>query len=244
MKAELIIQLLILLTAVYLAFFKSYLTEKGKSDALKEDLQNLTREVETVKNEFVKDQEMMKTDLQRILTNEISYRNEEREAIINFHGIINQWLYSILDVSLSTYDKTNYTELLNIRNSNSSFYSKAGIAKSKITLLIEDENLSKAANDLYLSVMNFHYWADKTFLKYQHNCEKQKSLTERFIIIMKNYDDNVDLASSMAADEKNLKQEQQKIYEDYIKTERNLELEKTQPSKGDFESLAKEYLKK
>jgi hypothetical protein len=48
----------------------------------KEVLQDLTREVEPVKNEFVKEQEMMKTDVQRILNNEISYRSEERDAII------------------------------------------------------------------------------------------------------------------------------------------------------------------
>jgi hypothetical protein len=243
MKAELIIEIILLFIAVYLAFFKSYLTEKGKSAALKEDLQDLTREVESVKNEFVKEQEMMKTDLQRILDNEISYRSEERDAIIKFHGIVNQWLYSILEVSLGNYDRTNIGELVNIRNTNSSYYAKTGIAKSKITLLVEDSKLTKAANDLYLSVMKFHYWADEVFLKYQHNCEKQKSLTDRFIIIMKNYEENEELAKAMANDEQNLKAEQRKIYEDYLKTDRNLELAKTQPYKIDFEELAKEYLK-
>tara|TARA_B110000091_G_scaffold213167_1_gene261789 strand:+ start:1569 stop:2303 length:735 start_codon:yes stop_codon:yes gene_type:complete len=243
MKVELIIEIVLLFIALYLAFFKSYLTEKGKSAALKEDLEDLTREIESVKNEFVKEQEMMKTDLQRILDNEISYRSEERDAIIKYHGIVNQWLYSILEVSLSNYDKTNISELIKIRNSNSSFYAKTGIAKSKILLLVEDSALIKSANDLFLHVMHFHYWADEVFLKYQHNCEKQKSLTDRFIIVIKNYEENEELAKAMAIDEQNLKAEQKKIYEEYIKTDRNLELEKTQPFKSDFETLAKEYLK-
>ena len=243
MKTELIIGIILLFITLYLAFFKSYLTEKGKSVALKEDLKELTSEVESVKDKFVKEQEIMKTDLQRILNNELSYRNEERDAIISFHGIINQWIYSILEVHLSNYDRINLTELVDIRNNNSLYYAKAGIAKSKIILLIEDKNLVEATNGLYLSVMNFHYWSDSIFLKYQLNCEQQKSLIERFLILTKYDDENKEFAKKMAEDEKGLKAEQKEIYENYLDNERNIEFQKTISFEDEFEKLAKEYLK-
>lgn len=243
MEAELIIEILILIAAIYLAFFKSYLTEKGKSAALKEDIEVLTREVESVKNEFVKEQEMLKTDLQRILDNEISYRKEERDALINYHGIINEWAYSILEVTVSNYNKNNIDSLIQVRNRNSSYYAKAGIAKSKITLLVEDKTLTQAASDLFIVILQFHHWCDMEFLKLQHNSEAQKSLTDRFMIIIENYEGNKEVAEKMAIEEKQLKDEAKKLIDDYVGTNRIIEYGKIINPETNFEILVKEYLK-
>lgn len=48
---NLILNFLIFLFLLYLVFFKSYLSEKGKNAATKEDIGNITKEIETVKNE-------------------------------------------------------------------------------------------------------------------------------------------------------------------------------------------------
>lgn len=48
---NLVLNILIISFLVYLVFFKSYLTEKGKNAATKEDIGNITKEIETVKNE-------------------------------------------------------------------------------------------------------------------------------------------------------------------------------------------------
>lgn len=242
MDTNLFIEILLLVAAFYLAFFKSYLTEKGKSAALKEDLQDLTREVESVKNEFTREQEVLKTDLQRILNNEISYRNEERCALINFHGIINEWLYSILEVGFGNYNKTNVNQLIEVRQRNASFYSKAGIAKSKIVLLIEDKELVKAAGELYVAALDFHHWTDMEFLKLQQNSESQKSLTDRFLIVIKNLDANRELAEDMAKQEEELRTAAIALFDNYI-ANRNKENAKVSPFETKYESLVKEYLK-
>jgi hypothetical protein len=48
---QIIIDILLIITLLYIAFFKSYFTEKGKNIATKEDIGNITKEIETVKNE-------------------------------------------------------------------------------------------------------------------------------------------------------------------------------------------------
>jgi len=242
MDGELVIQILLLIAAVYLAFFKSYLTEKGKSAALKEDLHDLTMEVELVKNEFIREQEILKTDLQRILDNEISYRNEERNALINYHGIVNEWIYSILEVGFGNYNKTNIDRLIEVRQRNAAFYAKAGIAKSKIELLIEDKDLVKSASDLYSSSLAFHHWTDMEFLKLQQNSESQKSLTDRFLIVIKNFDANQELAQDLARQEEELRNEAKALFDNYMEN-RNNEYLKVLPLENQFESKVKEYLK-
>ena len=178
METQLIIEILILLATLYLIFFKSYLTEKGRSAAMKEDLDKITREVEGIKNEFVRDQEILKTDLQRILSNEVSFRSEERTALIKFHGTNSEWLFSILEVNYGNYSRTNLEALTSLRNNISTFYAKTGIAKSKIELLVEEKDLITLTQKLYTATLNFHHWTDREFLKLQHNLESQKSLTE------------------------------------------------------------------
>lgn len=48
---NIILDILIVILSIYLVFFKSYFTEKGKNIATKEDIGNITKEIETVKNE-------------------------------------------------------------------------------------------------------------------------------------------------------------------------------------------------
>jgi hypothetical protein len=48
---NLVLNIVIIAFSVYLVFFKSYLSEKGKNAATKEDIGNITKEIETVKSE-------------------------------------------------------------------------------------------------------------------------------------------------------------------------------------------------
>jgi hypothetical protein len=49
---NIILQVALLLLGLYLAFWKSYFTEKGKNLATKEDVGDITNKVERIKNEF------------------------------------------------------------------------------------------------------------------------------------------------------------------------------------------------
>lgn len=242
MKITLIIQITLLFLTVYLAFFKSYLTEKGKSAALKEDLSTLTQEVEKVKSEFTKEQEILKTELQRALSNEVSYQNEVRNALINYHSIISEWLYSILEVGWGDYNKTNVETLISTRRTIASYYAKAGIAKSRVELLVEDEQLVKSAQNLYTSSLTFHHWTDRQFLLLQHNSESHRSLTERFRILTEDLENNKEAAQSIAQDEEKLRADAKALFDNYM-AKRNDEYFKTQPTEKAYSDRLKQYLK-
>jgi hypothetical protein len=242
MNEQIIIELLILIAAVYLAFFKSYLTEKGKQAALKSDLDEITDTVESIKNEFIKEQELLKTDLQRILNNEVSYRSEERDAILKFHGTISEWKYSMLALNYGTYGKSNIESLKTLRENISQYYSKSGIAKAKVELLIEYEELSNLSNKLYLEMLNFHHWVDAELMHLGFNLENQKSLTDQFLIIYKDYERNKELANEMEEYDKKLKSARNALVENYM-TQRNHEFFKVNPTEEEFMKSVKKYLK-
>lgn len=58
------IQLAILFVGCYIAFWKSYFTEKGKNLATVQDISQITELVESVKAEFAKETESLKSKLQ------------------------------------------------------------------------------------------------------------------------------------------------------------------------------------
>ena len=80
---ELIILILILIIVVIIKFsVPSYLKQKGKNLADKEDIAELTKKVETVKSDFNEKIEYLKTDLNFINHNKISVKSLEREALL------------------------------------------------------------------------------------------------------------------------------------------------------------------
>ena len=72
---NLILNFVIFLFLIYLVFIKSYLTEKGKNAATKEDIGNITKEIETVKNE-VKYFNQIKFEISR----------EKKEAALDYYN--------------------------------------------------------------------------------------------------------------------------------------------------------------
>lgn len=243
MDTELILEIFILISAIYLAFFKSYFTEKGKSVALKEDLNSLTREVESVKLEFTREHEILKADLQRVLSNEISYRDEERNSIIQYYVVISEWLYSIDEIGYGDYNKTNIDELIILRKRIASFYAKAGIAKSKIKLLVYESKLIEVASNLYMESLKYYQWCSMELLKLQQNCESQKSLSERFLSIIRNIENNKEYAHLLANQEEELISKAKDLFDNYYKSRFEVR-SKVFPLENEFEMRAKEYLKK
>ena len=72
---NLVLNIVIIAFSVYLVFFKSYLSEKGKNAATKEDIGNITKEIETVKNE-VKYFNQIKFEISR----------EKKEAALDYYN--------------------------------------------------------------------------------------------------------------------------------------------------------------
>lgn len=243
MTTEILIESGILVLGIYLAFFKSYLTEKGKSAAMKEDISDLTLEVEKIKSDFNKEQEILKTDLQRILSNELSYQEEERNAILAFHSIISEWIYSILEIGYGDYNKTNIDDLIAVRKNIAGYYAKAGIAKSRIELLIEDAELVKYTREYYQFTLAFHHWNEMAFLSLKHNCEKQRSLTDRFLIVIKEFEKNKEIAADMAKTDEELRVKAKELFDNYY-ANRIEEYKKILNPELNFEKKVKEYLKK
>lgn len=222
-------------------FLPNYFNEKGKLLAQKEDIQEITEKIEGVKNEFTKETEFLKVELQKLLNFEVSHRTEERNSIINFYDKYNQWLYALLEINFGAYNKVNFENLVEKRIYIEKFYAETGVAQSKLRLLVKDDNIIKLAGDLMIELLKFKGWIDKRLLSLQHNLENHKSLTDQFLVIIKDFERNKEVAKSMAEEEKEIKAKRKEIVDEFY-ANRNGEYEKILTPDSDFRELVKAYL--
>ena len=125
-----ILEILILLLLLYLAFFKSYFQEKGKNLATKEDTEEITSLVESVK-----------TQLQFSLQAKISLREEEHQALVDYFSKYSVWLSAISNWSAAGISKDNTFRLAEIRSQLDMLHQDFDLAAGKLGLFVENEEI-------------------------------------------------------------------------------------------------------
>lgn len=103
-----IIIIIQLITPIILGFWlksylPSYFSQKGKNLANKEDIEELTTKIESVKKDFTKDLESFKNKLSFEREYKIKHKIEERDAIFKFWESICAW-----NTNIAIYKYENY----------------------------------------------------------------------------------------------------------------------------------------
>lgn len=157
------------LLGLYLAFFKSYFTEKGKNLATKQDIGEITRIVEEVKRQFTSDTEFLKNRLNLFSQSFHSITTLERDALIEISKKYSEWLHTLTTFSLIYYTYDNY-ELLKEQDFIFSQKQKDfEVAEDNLHLYMHDEELRETLLNLS-----------------QHTRELQGSLLQHITLFMTN----------------------------------------------------------
>lgn len=239
-----ILTALVLLVAGW--WFKNYLpnyfNEKGKLLAQKEDIEEITKKIESVKVEFTRDTEYLKSGLQRLINVEVSHRNEERAALISFYSTCSQWVYSLLDINFSAYNRTNVKDILDKRNLIEKFYSETGIAQAKVKLLVKDDEIISLTAQLWVRILEFKAWVDDKMIELKHILESEIMIAEEGLELLKQ-GGNVDNAriEKIADKERELKQKKTQLIQDFYSNKIS-EFKKTVPTDQAFTDKVKKYL--
>lgn len=224
-------------------YLPSYFQEKGKLLAQKEDIAAITQKIEEVKVSFTKETETLKFDLQRLVSHEVSHRNEERNAIIDFFVKCNTWLYSYLEIPFDTYGMEQLQALREKRVHLEKYYAETNVARAKLHLLVKNEQIVNSSLILITEILIFKGWIDVRLLALQQNLETGRSLNERFMTAFKDLAANVGVAKEISANEEENTKKRAEIIEEYHakRLPALVELFKVQEN---FTILVKDYLTK
>jgi len=151
---QIIIEILLLFLALYLAFFKSYFQEKGKNIATKEDIGEITEEIESIKN-----------GIQFYTQSKLTLKNEERNALIELHEKYSYWLKYAMGLELASINEDNKSKLDTIEDKLSKANLEFEIAVGKMEIFVASDELSKIVGKLTTETLMLHSLAVETINK-------------------------------------------------------------------------------
>jgi hypothetical protein len=163
---QVIIEGLILIGLLYLAFFKSYFTEKGKQLATQEHVQNLTKLVEDVKS-----------NQQFSLQAKLSLRNAEHDSLIDYFSKYSLWLTEIENCPIADVTEHNVTSLKEMRDNMDAAHNAFVLAHGTMSLFVENETIAALHRELIVET-----------LRMQHHAQTFLLQVERIMIMKKHID--------------------------------------------------------
>ncbi len=170
MDTEIILDIILVFIGLYLALFKSYFHEKGKNIATSEDVEKLTLKVESVKQQFIEKNANLKAKLDLLTNLQISHKNDQRTAIIDFHNKLGSWIGLLTESTPSLVDNYDNTEIQNKIYSYDFAYREVLNAQSILELFIDDKKLIELVHNLKVeSIKNLTPHPTKYLLYLKHN---------------------------------------------------------------------------
>jgi|GEM_PF-4128162 len=109
-----VVQTVILLIACIKLFSKSYIQEKGKNLATKEDIGGITTIVENIKAEISENNEILKSNLSLKSEHKLNVRAGERDALFSYFKSVKKLTSMLVRFDFTYYTENDHEELRNI----------------------------------------------------------------------------------------------------------------------------------
>ena len=153
-ELQIILQILIVLLGLYLAFFKSYFQEKGKNLATKEDVEEITSKVEKIRH-----------DLHLETESKLSLRIEERNALVDYYTKYHYWLNTILEAAPSDVDEKNEVGFKEIEARLYKAKFDFDIAKAKFDIFVKNVDILNLEVKTILGALELQHTVQKVMLE-------------------------------------------------------------------------------
>lgn len=167
------------LIGLYLAFFKSYFAEKGKNLATKEDIGEITQEIETIKNEIG-------INSQKKLT----YHFDRKKAAIDFLNSISVWLdYSMRPLNNLCNNNTDKKIISDLITDLKTKGADATKNYWSIFIYFDDKILTTVVDELYNKCVELNNLTntmlitlERKAVEYEYNVNRLKNTTHTRVI--------------------------------------------------------------
>lgn len=153
-ELQLLLQILIILLGLYLAFFKSYFQEKGKNLATKEDVEEITSKVEKIRHELHLETE-----------SKLSLRTEERNALVDYYTKYQYWLSTIMEATPSDVVETDEVGFKKIESRLYKAKFDFDIARAKFDIFVENGDILDIEEKTILGALKIQHMVQETMME-------------------------------------------------------------------------------
>lgn len=190
--------------ALFREYLFAYTGEKAKNLAQKEDIEELTEKVQKISSQYSLQNNAIEQKLSHLYSLQSTHRDEERAAIVEYYENYVHWMYTILEIPIDYYTQATLPLLAEKKKELDEYFLSINKASAKMILLVKNEELIDVQNEMILELINFKGWTDGKLLNLQFDMEKWNRITERFSRLIKNMENNLVEARSIADEETEL----------------------------------------
>lgn len=234
--------LLQILSVLLFGLLTRYIYQKGKNWADSEDLNKLTTVVEEIKNKYIQENEYLKAELNLYTSKKVQLFNEEKDALIQFYSQFNQWLWLGLKINIIDYNHTNFEKISEKLIQMNTDYSLTNVAFGKIDLLVKNDEIIKAGNELIIETLKLHHFLSTQLENLKHQLSWERILVNQFTD--KNFDfrnAHSEIKSFFENRAKEIEKEKKEIKEEYFKSHNDY-FKKVLEKREVLRKLSKSYL--
>lgn len=150
------------------SFWPKYFEAKGTNQATKEDIGEITKIVESIKSDLLKDVEDLKGQISLVNQHKLNLKASERGAILEYSSKLNAYIYFLVGLDLTIYNEENYTELLKERIEINKKSYEFSVAEANLGLFINDDEFIKMNMKLKLSISEYETKLRETMQEITH----------------------------------------------------------------------------
>lgn len=132
-----------------------YAEEKGKNQATKEDIGEITKIVKDIKSEFAKQTEELRAQLSLTNQHRLTWKSIEMNAMIEYNKRITAWLYAIARIDFTQYGEWNFKDLLKIDSEFNSMIYEVDMAEGHLFLFMYDDEVLQLKRNLSVAISNY-----------------------------------------------------------------------------------------
>lgn len=173
-------------------YLPSYLSEKGKNLAQKEDIEEITDKIEGIKHLYAKEHGEIQQKLTHLLYIQGNYRDDERKAIIEFYEAYYHWMYTVFEIPITTYNFSRIDLLEEKMQELNGYFININKASAKLVLLVKSDDLIAGSSELIVHLVKYKGWAEGHLLKLSFLLNDLKRLNAAFTEMnpfLPNYDE-------------------------------------------------------
>jgi hypothetical protein len=231
-----------ILAAALTAYLIYYAREKGKNQANKDDLKELTKIVEDVKTENSKEIELLKANLLVFSEKEKQIFSEEKEAIVIFFSQINTWIWDSLNIYIHEYSHANYQEIASRLILMRDNYNKTNVTFSKVRIIVDDDDLIASGHDAIGKTLELHHFVEALLKRLSSNLSSEKIMVDQ--VLQTDFDTLSDgMKSYYKSEGEKIREERKAITDEYF-GQHGKTFDPAIASVNIFKDLSKKYLRK
>ncbi|TFF35225.1 hypothetical protein [Mucilaginibacter psychrotolerans] len=177
----LVIPLILSGIQIYMLWKQGYQIKKGQNQADKEDIRELTRLVESVKSEFVKDNARMLSELDMNKDRKGKNFTQAQQAIINFYTDFNNWTGALFSLHPSMFNINNFETIETEIAKLNVLQQKAELSNSLMDLLVDAHECTQLGYSLIGEALKFGHCLNNFFPALLNNYNKIQQIDTDFV---------------------------------------------------------------